>query len=254
MSKEKKDWEEIGRAVYEEWANRPAFTYTPTRDPAYTAARDAALRDARLAARDAEARAAARTGGYGSSYASMAANDAYEGGMRALDGVVEGLYELAYGRYKDEGDTLLTHLKIANENAAREAAAEQEAAARAEAAEKEAAERAEKEAADKARAEEAEKKRNDALRASPLWPMGYNPADVTVPEEWHGTNDREAVAVMLKAGVAEHVVEAMRPRAEWVRQKLTYDRNGTPLPSEYAYKTYEDYMIAYVNTALGMIG
>ncbi len=248
---ENKTWEEIGRALYEEWANRPAFSYTPTRDPAYTAVRDAAVHEARIAATDAEARAAARTGGYGSSYAAEAGDSAYESSMRALDGVIPSLYELAYGRYEDEGEELLSRLEFANENAEREAKEASEAAAREEK-EREEKEKAEAEA--KARAEAEEKKRNEALLASPLWPMGYKPSEITVPEgEWFGVNENEAVAVMLKAGVADHVVEALVPRGTWSRNKTFHDRDGVKDPNTYGYKNYEEYLCAYVNTALGML-
>ncbi len=252
---EKKTWEEIGRAVYEEWANRPAFSYTPTRDAAYTAARDDAVREASRAASDAEARAAARTGGYGSSYAAEAGERAYESSMRSLDGVIQGLYDLAYGRYQDEGDELLSRMRIANENAEREAKAASEAAAREEAARKEQEEAARKEAEEKARAEAEEKKRNDALLASPLWPMGYKPSEVTVPDgDWFGVNENEAVAVMLKAGVADHVVQALVPRGTWSRNKTFHDRDGVKDPNTYGYRNYEEYLCAYVNRALGMLG
>ena len=250
---EKKDWEEIGRALYEEWANRPAFLFTPTKDAAYTAARDAAERAAKRAARDAEARAAARTGGYGSTYAAEAGNDAYASAMDTLDDVIPSLYDLAYGRYKDEGDELYARLRVANENAEREAKEEKEAAEREEAAKKEQEEAAAKEQEEAARAEEERKKRNAALISSPLWPTGYHPDDVSVPTgDWYGFNEKEAVAVMLKAGVPDHVVEGLVPRADWSRHKSFNDRDGTKNPSVYGYQNYEEYLCAYVNGALGM--
>ncbi len=250
---EKKNWEQIGRAVYEEWANRPAFSYTPTRDPAYTAARDAAVREANRAAADAEARAAAKTGGYGNSYASYAGSAAYESSMRSLDDVIPKLYDLAYGRYVDEGEELRARMREANEYAEREAKEAREEEEREEAARKEAAdkEKEEQEAAQKAESER--QKQNKALLASSLWPMGYNPDDVTVPNgDWYGVNENEAVAVMLKGGVADHVVEGLVSRAAWARHKTYNDPNGIYDPSTYGYASYDEYLRAYVNMALDM--
>ena len=251
MEKEEKmTWEEIGRALYEEWASRPAFSFVPTQDPVYTATRDSLMREASRSAADAEARATARTGGYGNSYAASVGARAIEDATDSLTDLIPKLYDLAYGRYVDEGEELQDRLRRVNELAERDAAAAKEEA---KAAEKEAEEQA---AADKAAASEAQKREKEkkALLASSLWPTGYDPDDVTVPTgDWYGVNEQEAVAVMLKAGAENRVVKALVSRAEWTRHKRFNDPDGTKNPSTYGYKNYEEYLCAYVNMALDMV-
>lgn len=251
MEKEEKmTWEEIGRALYEEWANRPAFSFVPTQDPVYTAARDSLVREASRSATDAEARATARTGGYGSSYSASAGARAIEDATDSLTDLIPKLYDLAYGRYVDEGEELQDRMRVANELAERDA---KEAKESEKELEKEAEEK-EKEAEAAAEEEKKREKERTALLSSPLWPTGYDPDDVIVPTgDWYGVNEQEATAVMLKAGAQSRVVGELVPRAEWTRHKTFNDPDGTKNPSVYGYKNYEEYLCAFVNMVLDMV-
>ncbi len=98
-------------ALLSELDNR-SFSYDPDSDPAYTRIRGKYLTDARRAMEDAAGIAAARTGGYGNSYAQSAASQAYGRIIEGLEDVIPELYEAAYDRYSDEGDDLITRVKL----------------------------------------------------------------------------------------------------------------------------------------------
>ncbi len=52
------------------------------------------------------------TGGYDNSYAQQVGQQAYNGYMDKLNGVIPDLYNMAYNRYQDEGDDLLTQYSL----------------------------------------------------------------------------------------------------------------------------------------------
>jgi hypothetical protein len=64
-------------------------------------------KQARLGMEDAIGRAAALTGGYGSSYAQAVGQQAYYNQMDKLDDRILDLYNIAYGQYRDEKNDLL---------------------------------------------------------------------------------------------------------------------------------------------------
>lgn len=244
MEKEKnKTWEEIGKAIYEEWANREPFRFSPAGDAAYTAQRDALHESAKRAASDAHARAVAATGGYGNSYATTASEAAYRKQSEGIADIIPSLYDLAYERYRDEGDELYDRMRAVNAFADDERKAAEEA-------EKE----AQKEQAALEKEEEAAREEalhNERITTSTYWPEGLDPASVLVPDgAWRGVSIDEAYAVLLKAGAKESVLAAILPPAEWTRKKSFHHADTEKHPEIYRYDTYEQYLAACVNAAL----
>ena len=86
--------------------NREEFSYDVNADVLYRQYKDQYTNMGKTAMRDAMGRAAAMTGGYGSSYAASVGNQAYQASLQELADVIPSLYEMAYGRYRDEGEAL----------------------------------------------------------------------------------------------------------------------------------------------------
>lgn len=99
-------FEERLQALYERIAGREAFDYEPEEDEAYQ--RYARLYAARGAAamEDTLGKAAALTGGYGSSYAQSAGQQAYNGYLQELAALVPELRQAALAEYQQEGKAL----------------------------------------------------------------------------------------------------------------------------------------------------
>ena len=93
-------------ALYDQIAARPAFAYDPAQDAAYQSYAALYQRQGKAAMQDTVGQAAALTGGYGSSYAQMAAQQAYGQYLQALNEVLPQLQQQAYERYSDAGDAL----------------------------------------------------------------------------------------------------------------------------------------------------
>jgi hypothetical protein len=92
--------------LYNQIANRPAFSYDLNADMLYQQYRDQYTRGGRQAMRDTMGQASAMTGGYGNSYAQTAGQQAYQSYMQQLNDVIPQLEERAYGRYRDQGTDL----------------------------------------------------------------------------------------------------------------------------------------------------
>lgn len=86
------------------------FNYSLTDDPAYQTYRDQYVHNGQMAAQNAAAEAAAQTGGYGSTAATTASQQAYNESLSQLNEIVPDLYNQAYQRqwneFADERDTL----------------------------------------------------------------------------------------------------------------------------------------------------
>ncbi len=89
-------------SLYDKLLNREAFEYDPFGDTDYNQYAETYKRNAQLMAEDSAARAAALSGGYGSSYAQSVASQAYNNQMTALNDIVPELRENAYNKYQDE--------------------------------------------------------------------------------------------------------------------------------------------------------
>lgn len=86
------------------------FNYSLTDDPAYQTYRDQYVHNGQMAAQNAAAEAAAQTGGYGSTAATAASQQAYNESLTQLNQIVPDLYTAAYNRqwneFTNERDTL----------------------------------------------------------------------------------------------------------------------------------------------------
>lgn len=82
--------------------NYKPFSYDVNADPLYQSYKQQYTRNGELAMRDTLGQVSARTGGLASSYATTAANQAYNGYMQALSDKIPDLYQIAYQQYMDE--------------------------------------------------------------------------------------------------------------------------------------------------------
>lgn len=88
--------------------NREAFSYDAASDPMYRMFREMYTQQGKQAMEDTMGRAAALTGGYGNSYATTAAQQAYQGSLQQLNQIIPELYAQARQAYADEGDLLMS--------------------------------------------------------------------------------------------------------------------------------------------------
>lgn len=99
-------------ALYDEINNREAFSYDPTTDATYQ--RYAALytRQGRAAMEDTMGQTAALTGGYSSSYAQNAGQQAYHQYLQELSELVPQLEKNAWERYTQQGEAVMERYNI----------------------------------------------------------------------------------------------------------------------------------------------
>lgn len=90
--------------------SRPAFNYNAAEDPMYRMYRDQYMRMGNRAAEDAQAQAAALTGGYGSTYGAGVGQQAYQGYLAELNNQVPALMQLAQERYQNEFNNDMSRL------------------------------------------------------------------------------------------------------------------------------------------------
>lgn len=83
-------------------SNRKGFSYNMNEDPMYQQYRDQYVREGQRAMKDTAAQTAALTGGYGSTYGAIAAQQGYDNYLAGLNDRVPQLEQMAYGRYTDE--------------------------------------------------------------------------------------------------------------------------------------------------------
>ena len=92
--------------IYGQIMNRDPFQYNLNEDMLYQQAKDQHMLTGQQAMMDTMAMASAMSGGYGSSYASTAGNQAYQQHLTALNNMVPELYDRAFSRYQAEGEDL----------------------------------------------------------------------------------------------------------------------------------------------------
>ena len=107
------EFEALRDQYIKEYYGRDEFDYDVSADEIYKMYREQTLRAADRARRDTAAQAAHLTGGYGSSYATMAASNAYNDVMNGLNEMIPELYEAARQRYDAEGEALLDKAELA---------------------------------------------------------------------------------------------------------------------------------------------
>lgn len=99
--------------LYDRIMNREKFSYDLNGDALYQQYKDRYQNLGRQAMMDTMGNATALTGGYGSSYATTAGNQAYQQYLQQLNDVVPELYQQAYNRYTQEGNDLLNQYNLA---------------------------------------------------------------------------------------------------------------------------------------------
>lgn len=99
-------------ALYEQMTQREAFSYDPAADAAFQSYLSRYTREGKAAMADTMAQGAHLTGGYGSTYAQSAAQQAYNSYLARLSDVLPELQEAAYARYLDDGAALLDQYKL----------------------------------------------------------------------------------------------------------------------------------------------
>lgn len=92
--------------------NREQFSYDMNADPLYQQYKNQYVRLGQNAMQDTMGNAAALTGGYGSSYATTAGNQAYQGYLQNLNDVVPELYNAAYNQYRDKGTEMYNQVGL----------------------------------------------------------------------------------------------------------------------------------------------
>ena len=108
-------WQEKQQQAYDAVTNRQKFQYSPSGDPMYQQYRQQYQRQAKLGMQDTMGQAAAMNGGYGSSYAQMAGQQAYNSEMQRLNDRMPELYQLALDKYQQEGQELLQRWQMASQ-------------------------------------------------------------------------------------------------------------------------------------------
>lgn len=100
------NWQSQIDATLSQIQNRKPFTYDLNADALYQQYKDMATAQGSLAMMDTMGQAAALTGGYGSSYGQNVGQQAYNSYLQSLNDKVPELYQLALGRYNQEGEDL----------------------------------------------------------------------------------------------------------------------------------------------------
>ena len=106
-------WSKQLDALVNEYMGRGPFQYDQNEDIMWQQAKKTGLDAANLAMRDTTAQAAALSGGYGNSYAATVGQQVYNKGVADIMAMAPEYYQAAYQRYKDEGDTMLQNIGLA---------------------------------------------------------------------------------------------------------------------------------------------
>ena len=100
-------------SMYDQIMNRGQFQYDLNGDALYNQYREQYTQQGQRAMQDTMGQAAALTGGYGSSYATQAGNQAYQEYLTKLSDMVPTLYDKAYQRWSDEGQQMTDRFNTA---------------------------------------------------------------------------------------------------------------------------------------------
>lgn len=99
-------WQGQINGIIDRIMNREDFSYDVNSDALYQQYKDQYSALGKLAMQDTMGQAAGLTGGYGSSYASTAGNQAYQSYLSQLNDVVPELYGMARDQYNQEGQEM----------------------------------------------------------------------------------------------------------------------------------------------------
>ena len=92
--------------VVDKILNREQFSYDVNGDALYQQYKDKYIKQGKMAMQDTMGQAAAMTGGYGNSYSASVGNQAYQASLENLNDIIPELYQMAYDKYKQEGQDL----------------------------------------------------------------------------------------------------------------------------------------------------
>lgn len=92
--------------------NREKFSYNMNADPLYNQYKEQYVNNGKKAMLDTVANATALTGGYANSYALTLGNEAYGEYLNKLNDVALSLYDRAYAKYKDYGDSQIDKITL----------------------------------------------------------------------------------------------------------------------------------------------
>lgn len=99
-------------ALYDEINNRQAFSYDPAEDATYQRYAAIYSRQGKAAMEDTMGQTAALTGGYGSSFAQNAGQQAYHKYLQELSELVPELEKNAWNRYTQQGEALMDRYNL----------------------------------------------------------------------------------------------------------------------------------------------
>lgn len=105
-------WQAAQQKAANDVMNRPQFQYNMSSDPLYQQYKNQYQRQGKLAMQDTMGQAAAMNGGYGSSYAQMAGQQAYNSQLQQLNDRVPELYNLALSKYQMDGQAAMDRFNM----------------------------------------------------------------------------------------------------------------------------------------------
>lgn len=108
-------WQQTQKQAADALLNRKKFQYNMSADPLYQQYKEQYQRQGKLAMQDTMGQAAALNGGYGSSYAQMAGQQAYNSQLQQLHDKVPQLYQLALEKYQMEGQEAMDRFDLASQ-------------------------------------------------------------------------------------------------------------------------------------------
>lgn len=100
------------------YLNRDEFKYDVNSDALYQQLRNQYVTQGQMAMMDTMGQAAGLTGGYGNSYATTAAYQAYQGQLQHLNDSIPELYRLTLDKYQADGDRLLNNFNMLSQDRA----------------------------------------------------------------------------------------------------------------------------------------
>lgn len=105
-------WQSQLNEIIQQIQNREKFSYDLNADALYQQYKDQYTTQGKLAMMDTMGQAQAMTGGYGNSYAQSAGQQAYQGHLQQLNGIIPDLYQLALSQYNKEGDDMYNQASL----------------------------------------------------------------------------------------------------------------------------------------------
>lgn len=92
--------------------NREKFQFNMNADPLYNQYKEQYINNGKKAMMDTIANSSALTGGYSSSYAVTAGNESYNEQLNKLNDIALMLYDRAYEKYKDDGNSMVDKIRL----------------------------------------------------------------------------------------------------------------------------------------------